>query len=404
MRKGDGMRRAVLVVLFGCAAGAPGRDIPVHREYTRPILFTDERGERMVFEDSAPDLLALQLMRDMKAQEELMGKETLLELSFGSRQSVFQPKAKLSAPVAASAGNESGTRRRPKGDSERNWLVKSLTLPNLGQKSGDAAKTAMSGGDAKSSSWGWLADEVALAQADPVAEILSDAQMPEDDFRPKTPQGMALAGGLSSSQDFRESSRSEEGKAKDSANAASFPVRNEGGQKPSDRTAERAEASARDLSGGTREASSTMQSYRSTASVADMTQTRQMLAELTAGAKSGFVSLEDTLRNNRAIGLGGASEGMAPGRPASQISSFPSGSGIWAGGSGRSSVRSEWTAEGQGAALWRGGWKESDAGESGMSRLGSLRKPQSSVVSPASTRSNPQGGGFDAGSTLGGVF
>ena len=48
--------RAALAGWIACAGGAaPGRDIPVYREYTLPISFYDEQGERAVSAALAPD-------------------------------------------------------------------------------------------------------------------------------------------------------------------------------------------------------------------------------------------------------------------------------------------------------------------------------------------------------------
>ena len=123
MKKCEVMRVALLGLL-GCAASVPGREIPVHREYTRPIAFYGEQGERAALDEAAPDLAALQLVLDARAQEGLMGKETLLDLTFGSRGSVFAKQAPLAGSVSPGAdGGEAGTRRPKQDGSERYWLV-----------------------------------------------------------------------------------------------------------------------------------------------------------------------------------------------------------------------------------------------------------------------------------------
>ena len=397
MRNCGIMARAALAVLLGRAAGAPGRDIPVHREYTRPIFFYDERGERMAFDDAAPDLMALQSLRDIRAQEGLMGKETLLELTFGPGESVFSAKAPLS-PAAAAAGSEPGPRRRKKDDSERNWLVKSLTLPNLGQESVNAAKSAMSAG-AKESGWGWLADEVS-AQAG-LAAALPEGLLPEGDGQPMTAQEMALAGGVKSAEAARASSRGE-GSSKESVTAASFPARTDA---PSDRAAERAEAPARDLPGGPRAAAATVQSYRSAAPVAEMSQTRQMIAELSADVRSDLAALKAPLRGDGAKPGEGADRAGAS-RAVPDFSSRAGAGSAWAGSGGRLSAGSGLTPGGaSGASSWQGGWQAQSAGASGWARFGTRSDPSPASAAPSAPRGSSRPGVSSGTASAGiGVF
>ena len=94
MRNTDGMRMA-LAFLLGCAVRAPGRAVPVYREYSVPIAFYDERGEQAPLAAVAPDLAAFRSLRDGRSQEALLGKETLLPMSFQRGSSVFGTPAPL---------------------------------------------------------------------------------------------------------------------------------------------------------------------------------------------------------------------------------------------------------------------------------------------------------------------
>ena len=152
--------RAALAGLLGCVLGAPGREIPVYREYTQPISFYGEDGEREEFHAAGLDQSMLRSLKDAQAREGMMGRETLLEMTMVSGDPVFGKSAApagMGMPIASGAGE--GGRRKKDGDGQ-NWLAKSLVLPSLGQTPTNAAMTAMSAGG-KESSWGWLAGEVA---------------------------------------------------------------------------------------------------------------------------------------------------------------------------------------------------------------------------------------------------
>jgi len=183
MKKGDVMR-AALVVLLGWAAGAPGRDVPVYREYTQPISFYDDSGERTVFGAGAPDLEAIQLVRDAKAQEGLMGKETVLDLNFGKGGSVFGASAPVAGKMAPQVGGGEERRRGSKNEPDRNWLAKSLLLPSLGQANSNAAAMAVSAAEGESG-WGWLADDLSGQPGEAVEDWLEPEEsdplaLPED--------------------------------------------------------------------------------------------------------------------------------------------------------------------------------------------------------------------------------
>ena len=268
-------------------------------------------------------------------------------------------------------------------------------MPNLGQSSGNAAISAMSSGT-KESSWGWLADEVASQANAP--EALLENLSPEEEFNPAAVQEKALAGGATPSEPGRASSRTEK-EAAEPENAASFPARTDVGQKPSDRAAERTVASALDLSGGTREASATMQSYRSSGPVAEMSQTRQMIADLSAGARNDLSSLPASIRDGGSIDSGSGSERLPASRSLMDFSPRAGeGGGAWRGGDGRSAIGSGLAKGGaQGPALWQGGWSAQNAGGSGLSRFDAPATPAPPAMSPASLRGNPRPGASSAG-------
>ena len=328
-----------------------------------------------------------------------MGKETLLELTFGPGGWV--PGAKGGAPVLAPppAGEGSGG-RRAKDDTDRNWLVKSLTLPHLGQATNNAAKSAMEA-DEKETGWGWLADEVTL-RAEEAAEELPPEILPEEGLGPKTPQEVARAGGLPSAGEKPAGARAgEEGGAP--ATAADFPDRAEAGQKPTDRAAEREEASARDLSGGTREASGTMASFRETRAVAEMSQTRRMIDELSAGVRAELSAWRTPVPQEvPGSGAGAGADRIGAGRGAGDWTSLSGGAGVRVGEAGRFSAGSTLPGgRGGGSAAWGGGWNATPAGESGLSRLGEASVPAPAVVVPVPARGESLPGAAGRGSSLG---
>ena len=384
--------RVALVCLLGCAAGAPGREVPVYREYTRPILFYDETGAQAGIEGGAPDLRALRALRDSQARETMMGKETMLDLAFGSGGSVFGKPAPLAGSPASASGDGDDVRRR-KDESGRNWLAKSLALPSLGQTSSNAALTAMSASEGESR-WGWLADEVADR-----AEVAEEALPEPEEFNPMAAQEAALSGGIPPT----ETARKDSAPATDDDKAAAdpFPARADPGQKPSDRAAERTAASVRDLAGGDGLASATMQSYRAPSAVAEMTQTRQMLSEFSGVSRPDFASLRQSLGLSAGAAAGGAER--AADRPAPDFSSLPGGAPGRSGWNNAFSSGSGLPAGGgsPGISSWQGGWSAQSAGGGSPSRFGLPADPVPAAVSPASARAAPRPGASSGGSKPG---
>ena len=389
----------VLACAWGWGLNSAAREIPVHREYTQPVLFYDERGERMAFGDAAPDVVALQSMRDTKAREILMGRETLMEMSFGVGKSVFDEPAPLKAAGVAASGGGDGSRGKTN-PSERNWLVKSLKLPNLGQESGDPAKTAMSSG-AGDSSWGWLADEVASQDAaeDPGAEDI----LPGDDLLPLTPQEMALAGTDPVKESLRSNSKPKE-ESKGERESSSLSDRAGVEQKTSDMDMERSANMGRDVPAGFGDSSSPMKSYRTAGLVAEMSQTRKMIDEMSAGSRGGMTSLQDSIRNLRATDFMANSEQKTESAVAAPVfSSRAMEDGDRKAFGGRPPVVVGWSGAGTAvsASSWQGGWNSQNSEKGGWSRMGSLPDPAPAVVTPASSRATPlpgiSSGGYKPG-------
>ena len=381
--------RAALACLLGCAVGAPGRDILVYREYTKPISFYDDRGNLAEFDGVAPDLLALRSIRDTKAQEKLMGKEAELELTFGPGGSVFDIQAPISGKTSPTTGAGQDGRRK-KEDSDRNWLAKSLALPSLGQTSSNAAESAMSAGSGESS-WGWLADEVTAQKEDdaPVQENIS----PEGKFNPLAAQEAALAGGVNPAAQPRANAKTDDDAKVKSGDSVSLRASIDAGQKPSDQAIERSGASARDVSGGNGVASPAMQSYRAPSAVADMSQTRQMLSEFSAVAKPDFSAMRQSLGAVSAAASGGANSPSV--RPAmSDASSGAGGSSSWGNMGGRSSAGSLLPAVN---SSWQGGWNAQNAGGGVSTRFDNLSDPSPAAISPAVPRANSRPGASSGG-------
>ena len=164
MNPGDILVRLAMAGLWlGGAAGAAGRDIPVYREYSRPIAFYDDQGE-LIGNGKAPDVHARRALRDAPAQENLLGKETLLDIAFPAGSFLRDSAApKLSQPDPAAMEQNSYRRRNRREGASRNWLAGSLSLPSLGQTSSNAAASAL-GMAEEESNWGWLAGDVAARE------------------------------------------------------------------------------------------------------------------------------------------------------------------------------------------------------------------------------------------------
>jgi hypothetical protein len=374
---------AALAGLLGFARCAPGRDVPVYREYTQPIFFYDETGERTAFTVVAPDLLALQSLRDAQGQAGLMGKETLLDLAFNRGSSVFGVRA----PSAGMAAGGQEVRRR-QDESGRNWLAHSLTLPSLGQMPTNAAASAMSAG-AKESSWGWLADEVA---AQPDSEAVQPENMPtEENYDPAAAQENMLRGGANPFGTDRADIKVQKEKqkaAEPAPTAAAFPASDDLGQKPSDRSAERRQASARELQGGDRVAATSMQSYRTDSAVAEMSRTRQVMADLSVGARPDFSSLRESLvagatRTEKSPDGGDAARMLAGSHSEMDLRPSPGGgsSGNWSV-IGANSMRVSLPE----IPMWQGGWSPQNAGENLSSRLQRYIDPVPQPLVPVPTR------------------
>ena len=395
MRKGDVMR-AALAGWLGCGAGAFGREIPVYREYTQPIAFYDEDGAREEFHAAGLDQTMLRSLKDAQAQEGMMGRETLLEMTLVSGSSVFGKKA---APVGkgmpmTSGGREDGGRK--KDGASQNWLAKSLVLPSLGQTPTNAAMSAMSAG-ARESSWGWLAEEVAGqgGPEDPAAQLLEEEEG-------------ALAGMGAGAEEAdnpylaaREATEKADEKleAKDAPGA--FPDSGGEDQKPSTRATDRGVASGRELQGGDRTASATMKDYRSTPVWVEMGQTRKLLAEYSAGARPDFAQMRESLGAAAMAGSGGgAGERTAAGVLPKALDVSVAGLGRGAGE--RAAPSAAWSAGGAASVVsppvWQGGWNAQRGGAASRTpQFGGGSDPVP-VIAPAAkperARSGPASGGY----------
>ena len=383
--------RALLAGLLGSAAGASGRDIPAYREYSQPISFYDDNGERTDFASVAPDVAALRSVRDVQAQEALMGKETLLDMTFGKGESVFAKTGPLPGKLTPPASGRDET-RSGSNSSGQNWLSKSLSLPSLGQASTNAAAAAISAGTTESS-WGWLADEVVGAPGLP--EELPEELSPEETYDPARAQNKEVPG----SEDLRgpaglaakaNPANAEPG----SPGAAADREAGVQAQTPTDRGMARNGASDRNVSGGNELASATR---RNSPAMAEMSQTRQMIAEFSAGARPDFASWREALATPSAEMPGKAVS--APSGPSSAVTlSGQSGSGGWGAMDNRPIISSgAGSYASPGSSAWQGSWRAQSASESRLSPFEVAPTPIEAVVpaaTPAATRSNPFGGGY----------
>lgn len=154
-------------VLWSGALPGAGREIPVYREYVQPILFyfEGEDGGEFVIPAYAPDMLAIQLLREAKSQEPYVGRENLRDIVFIYADKVLGLKEPNTGKIAPQADDGlRPNRRRQAKDSDRNWLVRSLTLPTLGQLGSNTAAVAM--GAEKDESALFIKDRRIAASAD----------------------------------------------------------------------------------------------------------------------------------------------------------------------------------------------------------------------------------------------
>ncbi len=347
---------AALAGLLGCAAGSSGRDIPVYREYTQPIYFYDEQGE-LAAVGAAPDLEALQALRDAKARESMMGKETGLELTFGPGGSMFGAKPPVSGMSAPQGEGEDN--RREKNKPEKNWLAKSLSLPSLGQASNNPASAAMTVED-KESSWGWLAGEVAERSIE--EEPLPEELQMGGELNPFA----ALEAGLPG-----QSIASETGAEK----AAGEP-----------KSTEPDKVSVPDSSIAKEPTLAAPQSHRISPAMAEMNQTREVLAEFSVGVRPDFAALRESLIPSPGQPVGGASAESSASQGLN-LSSRAGSLAAWGTGSRSEAALGSIGAGPAGGAAWGGGWNAQPFAAGGLpSRFEVQPDPTPAPIAPAVTR------------------
>lgn len=353
--------RAALAYLVGCAGSAPGREIPVYREYTVPIAFADGAGGGQTATEAAaaPDLVVLRSIRDEQAREAMVGKETLLGLAFVGGSSVFGGQAPLPGKMSPPAGGDDTRQRRNK-ESGQNWLVKSLSLPSLGQATSNAATSALSV-DEKPSGWGWLVDEVARSSdggTDAQEEELPDAEESNPFLRDRAASSEQEGQDdlLSGRSVPREDAAGQDDRFSPNRNALS-------GQEP--------ERSDQPQPG--RADFSAPKDYRvSFDAAAGMSQTRSLIAEISGDSRIDFASLRESL-----VGVSADKSGLEEPVPISRMElDLPSRVGRSAG-NGSDPAAFEFTQSPRTEAAWQGGWNTP-----GSSVLPLLGEPSSTVLPP----------------------
>lgn len=353
--------RAALACLLGAAGGAPGREIPVYREYTVPISFAAAPGERLAGEAGAPDLTELRSIREVQARDALLGKETLLGLNFSGGSSAFGKQAPVPGKMAPPTGGDDG-RRSKRNDVGQNWLVKSIQLPALGQTPSNAASPVMAL-DEYESGWGWLVDEVAKS-ADGVAAPQEELRAETEEFNPflrDRATALAPAGNANASPNkssVPENAGQDRSLSNPNARSGAEPVRPDGsGQALADFSAPKDYRVSLDAAGG-------------------LSQTRQLIAEFAGAARPDFTSLRES--------LAGATAG-----PADEEEILPANAGAdRLSGAARPSAGSGGSAFAGGASMrsgdgvsWQGGWSASGVEASVLPRL----ETPSATALPAAT-------------------
>lgn len=349
--------RFALAGWLAAAAGAAARPLPVYREYTVPITFAlDPETPSAAADLAAPDLAAHRELRDAPAREDLLGKETLLDLgqvrAASARGAAAPVPGKLTPPAAGE--RRGGTQE----NANRNWLAGSLALPTLGQTASNTASAVM-GRDSRESSRGWLVDEVAKASGVP--------ETPQDQWQQE----------LENPNSYARESASPAPSAADARSSASGPAplsdsavkRN--AQARNAPTLQDSEASA--ASWAVRAGGAPAGAARQTggAEAGGMSQTRQILSELTGAARPDFAALRASLVQGNSVASGGDSAssaarfGMAPASQAgrSAFGVTPSSSGL----------------------SWQGGWHGTGLGGSALK----MAEPIPAPVVPAASAPRP---------------
>ena len=365
--------RAALACLLGIAGGAPGREVPVYREYTVPISFADEPAERTAADAGAPDLAELRSIREIQAREALMGKETLLGLNFSGGSSVFARQGPVPGKMAPPTGGEDG-RRNKKNESSQNWLVKSLSLPALGQTTSNTATMVLSV-DGKESGWGWLVDEVAKSSG-------GTARAPEE--------------ALTEAEEFNPFLRDRAASLAQTGNAEALP----NASFPDERAVQDRNSPNRNALSGTEPVRpgrsgqaladfSAPKDYRaSTAAAGGMSQTRELIAGFSGVARPDFASLRESLAGAAAKPSDG--EKIVPSNLEADLSSGES--RLSAGSGGQPLSGGLPTRSGAGAS-WQGGWNAARVDASVLPRL---ETPATTAI-PASTPVSASRPGFSSG-------
>ncbi len=373
MIRGGAIWRLAVAGVLGGAAGAPGREIPVFREYSRPIVFYDEAGERI----AAPDVSARRALRDAKVQEMYLGRETLLEIAFAPGASIWAESASgpglgLGLPPSA-GGNEE---RRRKTNPDRNWLAGSLALPGLGQSSSNAAASAM-GLEAAASRWGWLADEVAARDGD--ARAPPDEISPEEDEElpgsvpERLLRGEETAGTARAALAERSPGAQPDGRSADDRLPGAAPKTADARRS----SADVASADGRAFQATTREEGG------------GMPQTRRMLADITGRVRPNWSTLMASTPDAAAAVRNLAAPDPAPTSPAGdslitagKISSSQPASGLAGAAFG---LPAGGRATGGG---WQGGWKAQRAPETLSSSMATYSDQLSEPVPGVTPREN----------------
>jgi len=383
MRRIFVIRVGISLLLLG-AGGLRAREIPVYREYTRPVRFYDDRGQAVSGTAQGPDRVALRSLRDSKAQEVYLGKATILDLGFESGDSVFaSERPPVAMPASMTGGDESRRSRRE--SSGQNWLAGSLSLPTLGQTARKATSSSMSPGSSESMGWGWLADEMS-GQAD--GEIPPpEGMLSEEDWNPILSQEASMKGASDSYTPSSSSSSFSVAVPRGSVESAgAFPEEERAAMMSREGSSYKPpSAASREWAGEGHGEASRMRSYAAPSAMAELSQTRAVISDWSVGARPDFSSV--------------ATVGIRDDGTGSPFRSAPGVSSSTMGGSSRS--RGENSSSlglspgggrpSSGSSSWRGGWSANPVGAGRPSQFQRLSDPVLDPVVPASSyeRSKP---------------
>lgn len=180
------MRRAAFIAALLAASVASGRELPVQRDYVRPMEFGDAEVTAVDLR-AAPDVAMQIERREEFARERKTGKKGLLALG----------EKRASGGAGAYYGDATDDGEARKKDKKDDWLVKSVTQGAFGNTNGSQSVVqSVLGKDSEESAeskWGWLAEEMEQRQNEEAAQGPAEEDVASvEGLRAETPEEAML--------------------------------------------------------------------------------------------------------------------------------------------------------------------------------------------------------------------